>query len=56
LKFTNAIDSNFAWYDHFSFVEVDRNGNPKRDRSGNDIFTETGKAFRKITHNRRGII
>lgn len=54
LKFTNAIDSNFAWYDHFSFVEVDRNGNPKRDRSGNDIFTETGKAFRKITHNRRG--
>lgn len=54
LKFTSTLDSNFAWYDHFSFVEVDQNGNPKVDRHGNDVFTETGKAFRKITHNKRG--
>jgi len=52
LKFTGVINSNFSWYDHFSFIEIDRNGNRRLDRNGNEIFTETGKAFRKITHNR----
>jgi hypothetical protein len=49
-KFTGLINSNFSWYEHFSFVELDKDENPKIDRNGNDIFTETGKAFRKITH------
>lgn len=53
-KFTSSTNSNFSWYDYFFFVEVDRAGNRKVDRSGNDVFTETGKAFRKITHNKRG--
>lgn len=55
LKFTGSINNNFSWYDHFFFVEVDQKGKKKTDRSGNDIYTETGKAFRKITHNKRGV-
>lgn len=54
-KFNNLINNNFSWYDHFNFIELDRQGNPKTDRNGNFIYTETGKAFRKITHNKRGI-
>lgn len=53
LKFNGAVNSNFAWYEHFSFIEVDRKGNRKKDYKGEDIFTETGKAFRKITHKGR---
>jgi len=54
-KITELTNSNFSWYDHFSFVDVDKHGNTKTDRSGNVIYTETGKAFRKITHNKRGV-
>lgn len=50
LKFNGSVNSNFSWYEQFSFVEVDKKGNRKTDRNGEDVFTETGKAFRKITH------
>lgn len=49
-KFPKKVESNFRWYEYFSFVDVDRNGDPKQDRKGRPIYTETGKAFRKITH------
>lgn len=46
------ISSNFCWYDYFNFIEVDKHGNKKTDRKGQFIYTETGNAFRKITHKR----
>lgn len=50
LKFTGTIESNFTWYEYFNFVEIGRNGQPKVDHNGRPVYTETGKAFRKITH------
>lgn len=50
LKVTGTIESNFTWYEYFNFAEMGHNGEPKVDHKGRTIYTETGKAFRKITH------
>lgn len=55
VKFTGNTNNNFCWYDYFFFFEVDKKGQRKYDRFGNPIFTETGKAFRKLTHNKQNV-
>lgn len=51
-KFNNgATDNNFSWYEHIDFYEKNKDGSTRLDRYNNPLYTETGRAFRKITHN-----
>lgn len=45
LKVTGKIQDNYPWYTQFSFIDTSK---------GQDVLTETGRAFKKITHNKKG--